>query len=216
MELIKNFYLIDLVSIILFLRIGYISFRRGFLNESVKLLGLALATFFSLEYHTLFLGGVLTQAPFYFEKGYLGVLAFIVIFCFTTLLFALIRRFFFLLSRKNEFRFWEKLVSLLLGLVRASLLTSVIIYVIWIHPDTSENIRQSYSFKLFAKTAPGLYSTMFVPYKFINVKAPFMKEVKSRYEAKPTLSGNNQEGGGGGPAQQKRDRRSTKKTEIVL
>ena len=187
MELIEKFYWIDLVSIILFLRIGYISFRHGFLNESVKLLGIILASFFSLQYYSSFLADVFTKKPFYFNRENLNFISFIIIFVVISFLFSLIRRFFFLLSKKENFNTLEKIFSLGLGLIRAALLVSVIVFAIWINPRTSEDFSKSFSYKKFNKVVPVFYVGTFRVLKKINPRLTLIKEVVKYYEVKKNL-----------------------------
>ena len=190
MKLVIKFSWIDIVSFIIFVRVIYIAAGRGLLNESIKLLGMFSGVFFALQYYPVFLKR-LNQPPFSIHQTYLNIISFVIIFSFVGVLFFALRKGATLFIPHMHFSLWEKISSLLLGIIRASLLISVFLFIVYLFKG---NVYHSITFPIFKNVAPAVYLKTHIIYRRINSAAALNKEVSYYYEAKGSLPGYNRKG----------------------
>jgi len=187
MELIDKFHIIDIFFLIIFLRIVFIAFSRGLLNEFIKLIGLSFASFFSFQYYSLFLGEVFGKEPFSFNQEHLNLISFLIIFFVVVFIFFLLRRAVVPFLKQKKYSLWEKGLASLLGCCRALFSVSIIIFILWLSPFSFKGVFKSFSYKKFKSIAPLSYLGSFKFYKTINPQSQLNKEVVTYYEAKEYL-----------------------------
>mgnify|MGYP000453935341 CR=1 FL=1 len=181
---------IDFLSLVLFIRIIYIAFQRGLIYEIVKLLGIFLVSFFSLQYYSLFLGEFFGKEPFSFDRSILDPLSFFIIFFFTLFIFFLISRIISIISLKERHALGERIIACILGILRASTIVSIFLFCAFVF-FSHRNIDKSISFRVFKKVAPLIYIKTYGMYKKINPSIKVNKEVLNYYEAVKNLPGSN-------------------------
>ena len=174
---------IDIFSLVVFIRVVYIALRRGILNEFVKFTGVFVASFFSLQYYSSFLGSVFGKAPFFFSRVWLNTISFFIIFLISTFVSFLIRRAVTLIFRREKYFLWERITAVVLGILRALLLVSVFVFFFYSVPFLKTGVIKSTSFKITKGIAPAVYIKMYRVYRKINPPADINKEVEDYYEA---------------------------------
>ena len=174
---------IDIFCLAVSIRIVYIALRRGILNEFIKFSGLFIASFFSLQYYSSFLGSVFGKAPFFFNEVWLDAISFVSIFVISIFVFFLIRKAVAIIFKSEKHSLWEKIASAVLSIARALLVTSVFVFFFYMIPPLKQGIKKSVSFKITRNIAPILYIKTYKVYEKINPGANFNKEVENHYEA---------------------------------
>ena len=175
MEIIKNFRGIDFLTLLLFLRIIYTSLKSGLVAEIIKMIGIFLASFFSLQFYPIFLRRFKDVLS---NPGYLDFFSIIVIFCGVSTAFFILVKIFITLAKEREIFLWERIISLCVGLARASLLVSLFIFAFSFLPEGENPYKESISGRFFKKVAPYAYVYTFEFFKKINPAFKFNKEVK--------------------------------------
>ena len=84
---------------------------------------------------------------------------------------------FITLTKERKIFLWERIVSLCVGLVRASLLVSLFIFAFSFLPEGENPYKDSISDKFFKKVAPYTYVHTFKFFKKINPAFKFNEEV---------------------------------------
>ena len=175
MEIIKNFRAIDFLTFFLFLRIIYISLKNGLIAEIIKIIGVFLASFFSLQFYPVFLRRFKDVLS---NPGYLDLFSILVIFCGVSIVFFILVKIFITLTKERKTFLWEKIISLCVGLARASLLVSLFIFAFSFLPERENPYKESISGRFFKKVAPYAYVYTFKFFKKINPTFKFNKEVE--------------------------------------
>jgi len=175
MEIIKNFRAIDFLTFFLFLRIIYISLKNGLIAEIIKIIGVFLASFFSLQFYPVFLRRFKDVLS---NPGYLDLFSILVIFCGVSIVFFILVKIFITLTKERKTFLWEKIISLCVGLARASLLVSLFIFAFSFLPERENPYKESISGRFFKKVAPYAYIYTFKFFKKINPTFKFNKEVE--------------------------------------
>jgi len=175
MEIIKNFRAIDFLTFFLFLRIIYISLKNGLIAEIIKIIGVFLASFFSLQFYPVFLRRFKDVLS---NPGYLDLFSILVIFCGVSIVFFILVKIFITLTKERKIFLWEKIISLCVGLARASLLVSLFIFAFSFLPERENPYKESISGRFFKKVAPYAYIYTFKFFKKINPTFKFNKEVE--------------------------------------
>jgi len=178
---------IDIFCLTVFIRIVYTAFRRGILNEFIKLTGVFVASFFSLQYYSSFLWSVFGKAPFFFSKVWLNIISFFIIFLLSIFVFFLLRRGSALIFRHEKYALWERITALILGILRALLLTSIFVFFFYLMPSLKTGIKKSVSFKITRNITPAIYTKTYKVYEKINPIAGFNKEAEDYYETGSSL-----------------------------
>ena len=190
MEITARAALIDLFFLILCLRIIYISVSKGALQEGFKIAGLLLSSLFAFHLFS-FLGNSLSNKVTIISKDYLYFISFLVIFLGIGAIINLIRLILALLFKREEVPKSERWAGLLIGGFRASYLSSIILFLLYLSPLGLQYFNDTISYKIFKKIAPKVYLLSFEAYSKFYTKAEVNKEVEEYYETKQSLSGNN-------------------------
>jgi len=146
MALITKISWIDIAGILIFTRVIYAALRRGLLNEFIKLLAVFSAGFLALQYYPLLLGGIFTRGPFFFRQSQLNIVSFFIIFIFVSFIFSWLRKGLALLMPRDTYPRWEVASAFLLGVARASLLLSLLVFVVYLFPGHLSQNSRSLSF----------------------------------------------------------------------
>lgn len=160
LDIIKQFNWVDIFVILILFRVCYIAMNRGFNVELFKLPGTILAIYLSFHYYSL-----LTDAIVNFIGDDKVPLEFLDFICFIAL--AILGYLFFIILREAFLRFIKleaiptlnKWGGLFLGIGRAFLLTSLIIFALVISSVDyfKTSVTESYSGSRFYKIAPATY-----------------------------------------------------------
>ncbi len=174
LELIKKLNWVDLFVIIAFVRIGYISFKTGFTIEFFKLLGVFAAVYVSLHYYTLvsdiaFRGtGAVDKMPLEFTD----LISLVLLVVLTYLIFVFIRSIFYRFIKMEAAPNLQKWGGLVLGMLRAFLFSSLIVFMLLISSFEycKNSVKDSYCGASILKIAPSTYSWLWnsVSSKFMN------------------------------------------------
>jgi len=189
MEISGNQVLIDLLFLILCLRVIYISISRGIVRENFKIGGLLLGSFFAFQYYSSLADSISDKIPF-LSRGYFFLFSFLLILLgirLTCTLFRLIVSFFF---KRDEIYLKEKILLFFLGAFRASLIGSIIFFLLYLSPLDSKYFCHSISYSVFKNIGPKIYLIAFKVYDKASSKIVVNKEVEEYYEAEKLLPGN--------------------------
>ena len=173
---------IDIFSLAVFIRIIYVALSHGALNEFVKFTGVFIASFLSLQYYSSFLKPVFSKAPFFFNALWLDMVSFFIIFLASVFVFFAAGKAVAFIFKREKYSLWEKAAALIMGVLRAILLISVLVFSLYFVPPVRAGIRQSVSFKAVKDIAPAVYIAVFKIYKRMNPQASFNEDVKNHYE----------------------------------
>lgn len=163
LNMLKQFNWLDIFILILLIRICYVALKNGFSVELFKLFGLLFAAYVSMHYYSVFSG--------FLRKGFLFKnLSYKTIRFFSFFALAVSGNFIFIILRGIFCRFIKmeaapalnKWGGFILGIARATLLLSLIIFILIISPVgyARYSVRNSYSAKYFFNAAPAVYSTL--------------------------------------------------------
>ncbi|MBL7070237.1 MAG: CvpA family protein [Candidatus Omnitrophica bacterium] len=150
-DILKQFNWLDIFLVVVFLRICYVSLKRGLTIEFFKFIGILLSVYLSFQYYTS-LSNFLHSVAFV-EATPLGFLKFI---CFLILAFSgyfllvALRRLFTLLIKIEDVPgVINRWAGFLLGLLRGVLTVSFILFALFI--SSNEYLRGSVQGSLVAK-----------------------------------------------------------------
>lgn len=176
---LKQFNWIDILTVIIFIRICYVSLKSGFTVELFKFFGVVLAIYLSLHYYSGL--GNLIAAPIKkvpVELFYL--LAFTGLVISGNLIFLLLRSIFYRFIHMEAVPRLNKWGGFILGIARCILVMGLLVFILVI-PNMGylkKSVANSYSGKYFLRVAPNIYSGLWnnLISKF-NSKEKFNKEV---------------------------------------
>ncbi len=183
MGIIKEFRSIDFLTLLIFLRIIYSSVRSGLFSEGIKITGVFLGSFFSLQFYPFFLRKYKSEV---LKQAYLDFFSIILIFCGVVILFFLFVKVFMMIEKERKISPLERFFSLCGGMMRASLLVSILIFSFSLLPFKEDPYKGSLSSKFLKQVAPWVYTHSFKFFGKINPSWEFNKEVKI-YEIKKNL-----------------------------
>jgi len=185
MEIIKEFRSrsIDFLTLLVFLRIIYSSIKSGLFSEGIKITGVFLGSFFSLQFYPFFLRKYKSEV---LKQAYLDFFSVILIFCGIAVLFFLLVKVFMMLEKERKISPLERIFSLCVGMMRASLLVSIFIFSFSFLPPNENPYKGSLSSKFLKQVAPWTYIYSFKFFEKINPSWQFNEEVKI-YEVKKDL-----------------------------
>ena len=161
LELSRQLNLIDILILIVFLRLVFISFKQGLGVEFFKLLGSLCGLYLALHYYFLlatFLSGFTGSIEP--EISFLELIAFVILFAFGYLFFWSVRivTFRFMDAEVNsQFSKWGGCVC---ALFRSFLLSSLMLFALVIPGSAyfKDSVRYSFSGYYFSKVAPATYT----------------------------------------------------------
>jgi uncharacterized membrane protein required for colicin V production len=165
---------VDLFVIIAFVRICYVAFKTGFTIELFKLLGTLLAIFISMQYFTI-ISDTFIRRPVATEKiplEFIDFVSFLILVISGYTIFVFLRSVFYRFIKMEAAPNLQKWGGLILGVLRALLCVSLIIFMLVISSFqyTKISVQDSYSGKSLFKIAPATYAWLWnnVTSKFIN------------------------------------------------
>jgi uncharacterized membrane protein required for colicin V production len=186
----KKLWMIDILFTILCLRISYIAVSRGILVEFFKILGIFFSSIFAFQFYP-FLTSLLSNKLSFSNKIYFKFVSFLIIFLIIVIAFTLLRKiiesFFKRQEKEQERASSEKLLSLLVGILRFAFLSSAIIFLLYLLPLKS-NYCKGISCRIFKNVAVKAYLVSFNFYnKVIPGNLKLNTEVEKYYETKDSL-----------------------------
>jgi len=147
---------IDLLFLLLCVRILYISVSRGVVYEIIKIVGLLIGAFFAFQYYS-FLGDTVGKSILFLNKKYFHLVTFLVILLGVRAIFSFLGLIVRLLFKREDIASLERWIAFFAGSFRASLIFSIILFVIHLSPFDSKSLTQSKAQALFRNIAPGSY-----------------------------------------------------------
>ncbi|MCF7908376.1 MAG: CvpA family protein [Candidatus Omnitrophica bacterium] len=166
---------IDLLFLLLCVRILYISVSRGIVCEIIKIVGLLFGVFFAFQYYS-FIGDTVGKSILFLNERYFYLVAFLVILLGIRAIFSFLGLIVRLLFKRQDITILERWVSFFAGSFRAALLSSIILFTLYLSPLSSEVFSHSLSYSLFRNFAPGSY--MLIQKNFTSVNSRFEKNKK--------------------------------------
>ncbi|MBD3264954.1 MAG: hypothetical protein GF375_07605 [Candidatus Omnitrophica bacterium] len=164
MEIAGKPEVIDIFFLITCLRITYISARNGLLKESFKIVGVVAGIFLSF-YYFVPAGSWLNQKVFFLQKDFSEFLSFLLIFSASILLLSFLRIAVGLFFKRENFSRRERLVSVVIGGVRAVFFSSIVLFMLILSPLPRRYFEKSFSWEVFRLPAPAMYIFVFETFK---------------------------------------------------
>jgi uncharacterized membrane protein required for colicin V production len=163
LDIIKQFYWLDILLIIILFRIGYIAFKNGLTMEIFKFFGSIAAIYVPMHYYSVFSDWIIKKIPLIGEKTPLQFLDFISFTCLAIIsyvIFILMRIVFNRFIQMKAAQNLNRWGGLILGIARGFLLTGVITFMLAISCVSylKQSVINSYSAKYLLKIAPATYS----------------------------------------------------------
>jgi len=172
LQVIRQFNWVDIFVIILLFRICYIAIKNGLVSELFKLSGTILAVYLSLHYYT-FLSDIVRQR-FITQKlslEFLDFLCFVFLAVLGYLALVILRQVFSYFIKMEALPLLNKWGGLILGISRGFLLSSLVIFVLFISSITylKNSVIDSYFGRRLFKIAPTTYGKVWFGFasKFI-------------------------------------------------
>ncbi len=161
LNVLKEFNWVDIFVLILLFRICYVSLKNGFLLELFKLLGTAAAIYCSMHYYT----GVSNALRALMRLGKNGQLAFLDFISFIVLavlgyaVFWILRELIARVLKSEAAPTLNKWGGLVVGVARAFLFSSLLLFILFISPIDylRDSISASYGGKKIIQVAPNMY-----------------------------------------------------------
>ena len=176
LDTIRQFNWVDIFVVILLLRIGYIALKSGITIELFKLLGTVLATYLSLHYYISWADfiqrlSVIKNIP----QELLGFFSFVILVMLGYSIFVLLRSVFYRFIKMEAVPNLNKWGGFILGIARAILLLSLIMFILVISPIgyLKNSVNGSYLGKRILKISPTTYSLI-----WNNLASKFMAKEK--------------------------------------
>jgi len=153
-----KFNWLDLVSLLIIIRVIYIAVSKGFVVEFFKIIATLAGIFFSFQFYTDLGNFFLNHLPF-LGKDVAFLLGFVLIFSVIWLLIRYLRTILTFLFKVEPHTIIERWFSLFLGILRASLLISLMLFGIYLLNTEylNRSSETSLSFHLLRKFAPKTY-----------------------------------------------------------
>lgn len=161
LDTLRRLNWVDIVVLSVAVRICYIAASRGLLTELLKVLGALAAVYFSLHYYVVLNNTLQGKTGIgSIERDFFEVVCYMFLAAAAYALVAAVRRVFVKPAKEQEEPFFARLGGLAIGLVRAALLSSLILYgmVIAGVDYFKKSIDDSRLGKTVIKTAPDVYN----------------------------------------------------------
>ncbi|MFA5144029.1 MAG: CvpA family protein [Candidatus Omnitrophota bacterium] len=133
MEILAKINWVDVLSIILLLRTGYVSLQDGLSHEILPLVGSVSMLVFSLHYYNK-IAGFLHYLGLTLPMAFLNLVGFVLVFVCTGLLFRLVKLFIDKIIKVSWHPVIEKFGGLTAGIARGVILTSTVLIIIALIP----------------------------------------------------------------------------------
>jgi len=147
---------IDSFFLLLCLGTIYSAISKGLLSEILKSSGLVLGSVLAFQFY-LFIGEKIQDRVSFLSKHYFYFFSFLLIFISILIIFRLARLIVTFLIKKSEMHIVGKWLLVISGGFRAALLSSVIIFLLFLAPFSNKYISNTFSYVLFKSIAPGIY-----------------------------------------------------------
>lgn len=159
LTLLKQINWLDIFALILIFRICYIAIERGLVIELFKLLGTVTSLFLSLHYYSR-LSAFPAVKFINIPSRFFEFLSFVFLFCLGWFLFALLRAIFSRFIKLEALPVFNKWGGFALGSIRSLVLTSLIIYMLFLSSIGyfKRSVSDSLSGKYIFKIAPKIYT----------------------------------------------------------
>lgn len=160
---LKQFNWVDIFAVVILLRVCFVAIKGGFLNELFKTLGTVSAIYLSLHYYTRLSDFIRGLVPFKsIPLEFLDFVFFIVLALTGYLLFVILRQVILKFVNMEPIPKLNKWGGVILGLIRAFLLNSLIIFMLIISTIGyfKKSVVTSFTGEYLYKIAPGVYGTL--------------------------------------------------------
>ncbi|MDP2939899.1 MAG: CvpA family protein [Candidatus Omnitrophota bacterium] len=160
-ELLKKLNWVDICVFLFIVRTLYIGLKRGLVVEFFKLLGVYLAIVISFHYYARIANFLNSKSPL--PLDFADFLSLLVLAGFIILVFKFIREGFTALIKAEAKPVFDKWAGFIFSLLRAFLLSSLVIVILFISNITyvTSSITNSFSQNYFLNLAPRIYSGCF-------------------------------------------------------
>jgi len=178
---LKQFNWVDIFVVVILIRVCWAAVKGGFLAEFFKILGTIAAIYLALHYYTGLSDSIGERIPFKnVPLDFLDFVFFIVLAITGYLLFVVLRQAILKFINMEPIAQLNKWGGLILGITRAFLLSSLLIFMLLISSISylKNSVINSFSGEYFSKIAPGVYASIWngVTSKFM-VKEKFNQTV---------------------------------------
>jgi len=170
MGILSKVHLIDIIFLIIYLRIIYIAISRRALSEIFKLIGMLVGIIFAFQYYSFWADKIDKNLPFISSENiyFISFLAILsgtgIIFIFLRMLIMLVFKMIMLVLKSNKSENGvspaESWLAFFIGITRATLLSSTLIFIIYLAPFAAKNISQALSYKMLKNVSPKIYLTL--------------------------------------------------------
>lgn len=186
MNIIKNLTWLELLSLLVTLRIVFIAVKNGILCEFFKISAVFFSSFFALQYYPVLLERV--QSNLFQLKKEVGALLWgVIIFFLVYVAFSFLRNIVLMLFKQEEVSRLQRWLSLPVGLVRATLIMSLLTFAVSLVAGDSRIPQGSLTVRISRNVAGKCYLGMFPLYKKVVPGSVMNKEVKKYHEAEEDL-----------------------------
>ena len=160
---LKQFNWVDIFVIVILIRVCWAAVKGGFLAELFKILGTISAIYLALHYYIGLSDSIRERIPFKnVPLDFLDFVFFIVLAITGYLLFVVLRQATLKFINMEPIAQLNKWGGLILGITRAFLLSSLLIFMLLISSISylKNSVINSFSGEYFSKIAPGVYGSI--------------------------------------------------------
>ncbi|MBP7087831.1 MAG: CvpA family protein [Candidatus Omnitrophica bacterium] len=167
MGILSKVHLIDIIFLIIYLRIIYIALSRKVLSESFKLIGILVGIIFAFQYYSFGGEKIAKSLPFISSENIYSI-SFLAILLATGVVFVFLRMLIISIFKITRLVFKgnksednvspaESWLAFFIGIARATLVSSTLIFMICLAPFDTKNISQALSYKILKNISPKTY-----------------------------------------------------------
>ncbi len=186
MNIIENLTWLELLSLLVTLRIVFIAVKNGLLCEFFKVSAVFFASFLALQYYPVLREHVRSDL-FHLKQELAALFWGLLIFSVVYAAFSFLRNIVLMLFKQEEISRLQRWLSLPLGLVRAMLIISLLIFSLSLVFGTVGSPSGSMADRVSRGVAGKFYLGVFSVYKRIIPGSVENKEVKNYHEAEENL-----------------------------
>ncbi len=155
MGIFEGFGLIDLIFLILCLRITYEAVSKGIFVEIFKILALVINSVFTFQFYPFVAEKISTKISF-LSKDIVKAITAIALFFIIGIIFGLLIKIIDAFFKRKEITSSEKLAAVIFGFLRLALLTSTIVFLLYLFPAKPQFLN-GYTSRIFKNVAPKVY-----------------------------------------------------------
>jgi len=176
LDILKQFNWIDILIVIVLIRMCYIAVRMGFAVEAFKLLGTVFAVFFAFHYYLALTDVFNSTVKDKLTVGFLDFASFVLIGVVSYLALVIFRLSFLHVIKIEAVSQLNKWGSFVFGIARGILLSSLIVYGLFISSIEyfQKSVTESYLGSRIYEVAPSLYKKTWsgLVSKFVTTEKP--------------------------------------------